>query len=92
MDDEDMLEAIYEFSSQVSCHDDQEDLQHVENLQPSTVSLLDEDEINQELDVDIHVPSLDIGEVLQLVCQFLFEKGASSELVHIDKAPQLQED
>ena len=34
MDDEDMLEAIYEFPSQVSCHEYQEDLQHVENLQP----------------------------------------------------------
>ena len=88
MDDEDMLEALYDFSSQVSCHDDEEDLQHVENLQPSTISLLVEDEINQELDVDIHVLSLEISENWQPVSYFFCDKGASNELIHVDSIPQ----
>ena len=40
MDDEDLLEALYEFPSQVNCHDDQEKLV--------------EDEINQEMKLDSH--------------------------------------
>jgi hypothetical protein len=40
MDDEDLLEALYEFPSQVNCHDDEEKLV--------------EDEMNQEMKVDSH--------------------------------------
>ena len=53
MDDEEILEALYEFSSQANCLEDQE------------VTSLVEDEINQELDDDIHVFSHKINEDMQ---------------------------
>jgi hypothetical protein len=45
MDDEDLFEALYHFSSQVYCHDDQ--------------GMLAVDEINEEIIVDFHDLSLE---------------------------------
>ena len=47
MDDEDILEALYEISSQASCHDDQEIFQQVD------VSSLVEDEMDQQFYIQV---------------------------------------
>ena len=47
MDDEEILEALYEFSSQASCHDDKEIFQQAD------VSSLVEDEMDQKFDSQV---------------------------------------
>ena len=69
MDDEEILEALYEFSSQASCLEDQE------------VTSLVEDEINQELDDDIHVFSHNINEDMQHICKLFSDHECPSNYV-----------
>ena len=64
--DEDMLEALYDFSSHVSCHDNQE------GFQQTNVSYFLEDELDHHF--DNQVISYEICENLQQLSQSLGDK------------------
>jgi hypothetical protein len=77
MDDE-IEESLFE----LSFHRDETiktSYHHIqENLQRVTISLIDENESNQEFDVDIHVFLLEIARDLEPVCQFSCDQDANS--------------
>jgi len=97
MDDQDIMDdEIEESLFELSFHRDETietSYHHIqENLQQVTVSLIDENEINQEFDVDIHVFPPEIAGDLQLVCQFSRDQDTNSEVVHVGNILYEQED
>jgi len=91
--DEELLEALHEKSFEHH----KSKLEHSfpythNNLHQIIAYPLTENEVDQQLDGEIHPPYREIDKYLQLVCQLLCDQNTISEIVYVANFSQLQED